>query len=149
LSKRLMVDCMAKPQERLIEESGSSPSRQGKHKLDELDAKRIAKHLVMFQPTDEIVADLMAKARLAIPGLTDTSEIQRILHYNPDCITAVSRKSRFDPAAPVGEGMIAVLPLNMLGLQHLALGTFNAATPDFRLLAKRSERPAGLYMWCV
>lgn len=140
---------MAKPQERLVEEPGSNLSRQGKHKLDELDAKRIAKHLVMFQPSDEIVADLMAKARLAIPGLTDTSEIQRILHYNPDCIMAVARKSRFNPIEPVGEGMIAVLPLNMLGLQHLALGTFNAATPDFRLLAKKNERPAGLYMWCV
>jgi predicted GNAT family N-acyltransferase len=62
---------------------------------------------------------------------------------------AVARQSRFDPAAPVGEGMIAFLPLNYLGLQHLALGTFNAASPDFRLLAKQGERPAGLYMWCV
>jgi predicted GNAT family N-acyltransferase len=149
LSKILMVDCMAKPLERAIEEPGPNGSRQGKHKLDELDAKRIAKHLVMFQPSDEIVADLMAKARLAIPGLTDTSEIQRILHFNPDCIMAVSRKSRFNPAEPAGEGIICVLPLNMLGLQHLTLGTFNAAKPDFRLLAKRHERPAGLYMWCV
>jgi predicted GNAT family N-acyltransferase len=144
-----MAGRMAKPQERLNEELSSSTSRHAKHKLDELDAKRIAKHLVMFQPTDSIVADLMDKARLSIPGLTTTSEIQRILHFNPDCIMAVARKSRFDPAEPVGEGMIAVLPLNMLGLQHLALGTFNAATPDFRLLAKPSERPAGLYMWCV
>ena len=39
--------------------------------------------------------------------------------------------------------------LNLLGLQHLALGTFNAASPDLRLLAKPHERPAGIYIWCL
>lgn len=151
LSKILTApaESMAQPQEQLIADSGPDASRQGKHKLDELDASRIAKHLVMFQPSKEVVADLMVKARQSIPGLTDTSEIIRILDFNPDCIMAVARKGKFDPAAPAGEGMIAFLPLNYLGLQHLALGTFNAASPDFRLLAKRGERPAGLYMWCV
>ena len=42
-----------------------------------------------------------------------------------------------------------VLPLNQLGVQHLALGTINASQPDVRLLARPGERPAGVYLWCV
>jgi predicted GNAT family N-acyltransferase len=42
-----------------------------------------------------------------------------------------------------------MLALNMLGLQHLALGTFDASSPDPRLLAKADERPAGVYLWAV
>jgi predicted GNAT family N-acyltransferase len=123
--------------------------KRGKYRLDELNTARIAKHLVMFQPSESVVADLMAKARLSVPGLAETSEIVRILHYNPDGIIAVARKAKFNPAAPAGEGLIAFLPLNLLGLQHLALGTFNATSPDVRLLAKPNERPAGIYLWLV
>ena len=50
---------------------------------------------------------------------------------------------------PVGEGFILILLLNEIGLLQLALGTINGPDPDFRLLAKPHERPAGIYMWCV
>jgi predicted GNAT family N-acyltransferase len=126
-----------------------SAARYAKHKLDELDASRVAKHLVMFQPSAAVVEDLMAKARLSIPGLAETSEVLRVLQYNPSCMMAVCRRSRFDPANPVGEGFIAILPLRQLGLQMLALGSFNATRPDLRLVANRDERPAGIYMWGV
>ena len=59
------------------------------------------------------------------------------------------RKSKYDPQTPIVEGFVAVLPLNRLGLQMLALGSFNATNPDLRLIAKPEERPAGLYMWAV
>ena len=62
---------------------------------------------------------------------------------------ALTRRSKFDPKEPSGEGFVAMLPLNTLGLQHLALGTFDAGSPDPRLLAKRGERPAGIYLWAV
>lgn len=140
---------MAKPQKKLLEELRSTPPRPAKHRLDEMDPTRIAKHLVAFQPTESDVADLMDRARLSVPGLAEDSEIQKVLRSHPDCIIAVARKAKFDPAAPVGEGLIAFLPLNMLGLQHLALGTFNATTPDHRLLAKPTERPAAIYLWLV
>ena len=133
----------AKPADR------AGAARQGKHKLDELDADRVAKHLAMFLPAEAVVADLMANARLSIPGLADTEEVLRVLRYNPICMLAVARKSKFDPANPSGEGFIAILPLNRLGLQMLALGTFNAASPDLRLIAAPHERPAGVYMWAV
>lgn len=86
---------------------------------------------------------------MSVPGLTADSEIQKVLRYSPDCIMAVARKAKFDPATPAGEGLIAFLPLNMLGLQHLALGTFNATVVDHRLLAKPHERPAAIYLWLV
>ncbi|HWM61725.1 MAG TPA: GNAT family N-acetyltransferase [Rhizomicrobium sp.] len=140
---------MAQSQRKPAQDENLVLEKYGKYRLDELNAARIAKHLVTFQPTEAVVADLMAKARLSVPGLAETSEIERILHYSPDCIMAVTRKTKFDPAAPAGEGLVAFLPLNFLGLQHLALGTFNATSPDVRLLAKPNERPAGIYLWLV
>jgi predicted GNAT family N-acyltransferase len=133
----------------LARESAALGKRHGKHKLDELDASRVAKHLVLFRPDDAAIESLMAQARLSIPGLTTTAEVQRVAHFNPDCIWAVTRKSRFDAAAPAGEGFIAILPLNELGLQLLAMNVLDTAKPDLRFLARPGERPAGIYMWCV
>ena len=95
------------------------------------------------------MADVLAKARLSIPGIADTEEVLRVFRYNPNCIMALARKSKFNPQQPEAEGFVAVLPLNSLGLQMLALGYFNATSPDLRLIAKPDERPAGLYMWGV
>src|SRR5580658_7544338 len=106
--------------------------RHGKHKLDELDAGRVAKHLVLFRPTEQVVEILMARARLAIPGLAATTDVLRVLRYNPDCMFAVARKSKFNTNAPAGEGFIAILPLNALGLQLLSLDALNTGNPDVR-----------------
>ena len=35
---------------------------------------RVARHLVMFTPSEDVLADLVAKARLSIPGLAPTAE---------------------------------------------------------------------------
>lgn len=75
---------------RVVDGKESTTERHGKHKLDELDASRVARHLVLFRPTEQVVEDLMAKARLSIPGLGATADIQRILRYNPDCMYAVA-----------------------------------------------------------
>lgn len=125
------------------------PIKHGKHKLDELDPSRIAKHLVMFQPSESELLNILAKARLSIPGIADSEQVLRVFRYNPMCVLALARKNKFNAEAPIAEGFVASLPLNHLGLQNLALGTFNATSPDLRLLAKPDERPAGLYMWAV
>ncbi len=140
---------MARVQQKSLQQEGPTPDKRGKHKLDELDAARVAKHLVLFRPTDTDVTELMQKGRLSIPGMAETADVLRVLHHNPDCMFGVARKSKFDPAIPVGEGFIFTLPLNMLGLQHLALGTLDASKPDLRLLAKPQQRPAGIYLWGV
>jgi predicted GNAT family N-acyltransferase len=103
----------------------------------------------MFQPSDAVVEDLMAKARLSIPGLADTSEVLKVVHHNPICMLALSRRDHFHADQQAGEGFIAILPLNRLGLEMLMLGAFNAVEPDLRLIAKPGERPAGIYMWAV
>lgn len=140
---------MAQPLKTQPDSDGTGPSRHGKHKLDELDPARIARHLVMFQPSVAVVENLMELARRSIPGITRTEEVLRVLRHNPICVMALARRSRFNPDAPVGEGFVAILPLNSLGLQMLALGAFDATSPDLRLVAKPDERPAGIYMWAV
>jgi predicted GNAT family N-acyltransferase len=140
---------MALPQRKLASTPLLPPVQHGRHKLDELDPERVAKHLIMFEPSDRVIADLVAEARLHIPGLTEATEAIRLQRYNPNCVMALARKSKFDPANPVGEGFISILPLNELGLKNLALGTFNAASPDLRLITKPFERPAGIYMWAA
>jgi predicted GNAT family N-acyltransferase len=123
--------------------------QQGKYQLDLLNPAKIAKHLVMFRPSEKALAEIVAKARFTLPEIAKTEEASRVLDHNRDCFLAVTRKSKFDPKSPVAEGFIAVLPLNALGLRILALGNFNAAHPDLRLVAKADERPAGIYLWCV
>jgi predicted GNAT family N-acyltransferase len=134
---------------RLVQDEDNAPNRHGKHKLDELDAGRVAKHLVLFRPSETAVESLMARARLSVPGLAATDDVLKVLRYNPDCMFAVARKSKFNPAAPEGEGFIAILPLNDLGMRLLAADALNTGNPDTRFLARPNERPAGIYMWCV
>lgn len=140
---------MEQPQNTLVPDSSVRSPQHGKYKLDELDPSRFAKHLVMFQPDEQAITDVYAKARLSIPGLAETEEILRVVRYNPFCFQGLARKSKFNPLKPEAEGFVAVLPLSRLGLQMLALGSFVATKPDLRLIAKQDERPAGLYMWGV
>src|ERR1700742_110055 len=123
--------------------------RLGKYKLDELDAARVAKHLVLFHPSEQDVEQLLARAREAIPGLGETANVLRVLRHNPGCMYAVARKSKFNPQAPAGEGVIAFLPLNALGRQLLALGALDTASPNVKFVARPNERPAAIYMWAM
>jgi predicted GNAT family N-acyltransferase len=140
---------MPQSQKKLVLDQPVRRSQPGKYKLDELDPARIAKHLVMFHPSEKTLADIVAKARFSIPEIAKTEEAFKVVRHNPNCFLAVARKSKFDSRAPVAEGFIAVLPLNALGLRILALGNFDATKPDLRLLSKPDERPAGIYLWCV
>src|SRR5688572_12974742 len=64
--------------------------RIGKHRLDQLDPSRVAKHLVMFRPTEQDVVDVVAKARLTIPTLAATENVLKVARYNPICILGLS-----------------------------------------------------------
>ena len=140
---------MAQIQSVLHRDNGAEDARRAKHKLDELDADRVAKNLVLFDPSRDEVAALMEKSRPSIPGLGKTENIQNILDKGFGRMFGLARKSRFDPKSPKGEGYILILLLNEIGLLQLALGTINGPNPDLRLLADPHERPAGIYMWCV
>jgi predicted GNAT family N-acyltransferase len=122
---------------------------KSRHPLGALDSTRFAKHLVVFKPTEEVLADLMVKGRASIPGLTDISVVQRVLKHNPDSMWAIAHKCKYDPSVPFGEGFFAFLHLNKKGLLQLATNTLNTSHPDLTLLAGPNERPAGIYTWAA
>src|SRR5665213_1771902 len=119
------------------------PARQSKHPLGEMDAERVARHLVLFRPCGQAIDAVVARARCAIPGMTSDAIVHKVVAHNPDCLWAIARKRKFDAENPVGEGFIAVLPLNAAGLSLLATGTLNTADPDLRFVTAKGERPAG------
>jgi predicted GNAT family N-acyltransferase len=122
------------------------PARGRRRPLDSLEAE-MARHLHMFQPDEAGLLKVLKLARKEIPGLASSEDALRIFRHNPEYVLALSHKTPLRGSSPEAEGFIAFLPLNMLGLQNLALGTFNGASPDVRLLARAGERPAGIYLW--
>ena len=138
---------MSHAQGEVPRDGGVSSVKHGKYNLDEMDAARVAKHLVLFRPNDSTVERLLAKARASIPGFGKTEIIQNVLHRQLGEMHAIARKPRSSGEAPVAEGFVLILLLNEIGLMQLALGTFNGPDPDLRLLAKPHERPAGIYIW--
>ena len=75
--------------------------------LTDLDSERYSMHLVVFRPDERAVDDLVQKASSAIPGLTDSSVVHRVLRHNPDCVISIARKRKFNPAVPFGDGFFA------------------------------------------
>ena len=122
---------------------------KARHPLGALDSSRFAKHLTVFRPGKEALADLMDKARAAIPGLTDNSVVEKVIKHNPDAMWAIARKRKFDAGVPFGDGFFAFLYLNKRGLLQLAANTLNTRDPDTSLLAGPGERPAGIYTWAA
>ena len=93
---------------------------------------------------------LIGLASPHIPGMAGSRyRPERCLAHNPDCVWVIARKRKFNPAAPVGEGFIAMLPLTGKGLHRLATKTFNGADPDLSLITKPGEKPAGIYIWAT
>src|SRR5262245_40813838 len=133
----------------LVRSTENTSPKRAKHPLGDLDADRVAKHLVLFRPPAETVEELIARARTRIPGMTDMSVINRVIEYNPDCMWAIARRGRYNPDGPKGEGFVAMLPLTVAGLRHLGAGTLDTRNPELGLLAKQNERPAGIYIWAT
>lgn len=133
----------------LIRARGRTTEEKPRHPLENLDSSLFSKHLVLFRPTEDVLRSVMEKARQSIPGLTDVEAVQRVIEHNPDCMWAISRKRKFNPAAPTGDGFIAMLPLNKKGLFQLATNTLNTRNPDPALLTGPNERPAGIYIWAA
>jgi predicted GNAT family N-acyltransferase len=140
---------MSNSPKRLIQDRQVPKGRAEKYKLDELASAGIAEHLVMFEPSEDLIVDLMARARLNIPGIAATSEVIKVHRHNRHCIMALTRKSKFNPAAPVAEGCIAMLPLNGAGMEILAADAFDATKPNLDLICGPDERPEGIYWWVV
>ena len=132
----------------LVRSTENTTPRTAKHPLGELNADRVAKHLVLFRPSADTVEDLVGPARAKIPGMTDISTVYGVIAHNPDCLWAIARRGRYNQEER-GEGFIAMLPLTAAGLSQLGAGTLDTRNPDLRLLAKAGERPAGIYIWAT
>ena len=65
---------MAQSHRRLVPDHDVRAAKHGKYKLDELDPARIARHLVSFQPDEKAIVNILAIARLSIPGIAETEE---------------------------------------------------------------------------
>ncbi len=127
----------------------ASAKKHGRHQLDELDPRRVARNLVLFKPAEKAITEIMDQARLSIPGLTSTEDVLKVMRHNSDSVFAVSRRSRFDEAEACAEGFIAMLPLNKLGAQLLALDALETNKPNPKFLATENERPELIYWWAV
>jgi predicted GNAT family N-acyltransferase len=133
----------------LLRTTGKLPATGSKRNLSSLDSSRLSKHLIVFHPSPAAVEDLMEKARTAIPGLTNSEAVHRVLRHNPDCMIAIARKRQFNPSVPFGDAFFAFLPLNKQGLFQLATNTLDTRNPDPSLLTGPGERPAGIYVWAT
>lgn len=128
---------------------GTSQVSAPRHDLGAIRIDRLARHLVVFMPMPTDLERLIAAAEADLPGLAPLATVQRVMSHNPDSVWAIAQRHRFDAAAPRGDGFVACLMLNAVGLAALKAGTFDAADPPVAMLAGQHERPAGIYVWAV
>jgi predicted GNAT family N-acyltransferase len=124
-------------------------SRSTAHSLDRMTTLQVARRTVIFTVDAAGIACLMDAAREDIPGLTSNRIVQAVANHNPDTFWAITRRDRFDISAPKGEGFFAVLPLTHQGMRGLIDGSLDTRNPDMSFIARQSERPAGIYIWCI
>jgi predicted GNAT family N-acyltransferase len=124
---------------------GTGPARS----LDKMTMLQLAKRTVIFTVDAAGIAALMDAAREDIPGLTTNRIVQTVANHNPDAFWAIARRDQFDIAAPKGEGFLAVLPLTHEGTRRLIDGRLDTKNPDLAFVTRQSERPAGIYVWCI
>jgi predicted GNAT family N-acyltransferase len=127
----------------------NEPVKLPGHSLNGIDTQKLARRLVVFTPAGREIDALVARARVALPGLAQASVVHRIVSHNPDTLWAIARRSHFDSAAPKGEGFLAFLPLNHDGMQRLIAGKLDASDPDLSLVTAQHEKPAGIYVWAA
>ena len=133
----------------LIRGSKTASIVKPKHPLGELNSRNFAKYLTIFRPSRDVLESLLEKARSSIPGLTDSSAVLAVTDYNPDCVWAIARNRKFNPAVPSADGFVSMLPLNKRGLYQLATNALDTRRPDLALLTRPNERPAGIYIWAT
>jgi predicted GNAT family N-acyltransferase len=115
--------------------------------LDKLNPSNLAKRLVVFTPGGAGVAELVEGAARKIGAMASVDTVHKVVTFNPDNLWAVARKSRYHSENQRGEGFVAFLMLNALGLSALADGSLNGLDPDLSLLAAQNEKPAAIYVW--
>ncbi|KWV51268.1 hypothetical protein AS156_13230 [Bradyrhizobium macuxiense] len=117
--------------------------------LDKMTVLQLARRTVIFTVDAAGIAALMDAARLDLPGITTNRIVQNVANHNPDVFWAIARRDHYAIEAPKGEGFLAALPLTHEGTRRLIDGTLDTKNPDLACIARQSERPAGIYVWCI
>jgi predicted GNAT family N-acyltransferase len=125
------------------------PSKLPHHPVSGLSVEQLAKRLVVFAPNGAEIDAILARARRDLPDLTTADIVHRVATHNPDSFWAIAHRSRYNSIAPVGEGFMAFLMLNDVGMKKLVAGTLDTGNPDLSLLAAQNEKPAGIYVWAL
>jgi predicted GNAT family N-acyltransferase len=135
----------------LIRKTARATSQGGgaPHSLDRMTDLQIARRTVIFTVDAAGISSLVDAARQDIPGLTTNEIILSVVNHNPDTFWAIARRDRFNIAAPKGEGFLLLLPLNHEGTRRLIDGSLDTKKPELCYVARQSERPAGIYVWCI
>lgn len=123
--------------------------KKPRHAVLDLNVGELGRKFVVFTPGGATIDAVVGSGARAIGGVATSDCVRRIVSHNPDCLWAVTRKSRYDALNPVAEGFFAFLMLTAEGLRRLGAGTLDGANPDPSLLAGQCERPAGIYSWAV
>ncbi|MDE2182063.1 MAG: GNAT family N-acetyltransferase [Alphaproteobacteria bacterium] len=116
--------------------------------LEQIDASRMARHLVIYQGDGETIARLIPEADARIGSLAEVSVVRRVAAHNPDSFWAIARRTK-DFGSPQAEGFVALLFLTREGLNDLAARKFNAHDPDPALLTPAGQRPEAIYVWAA
>ena len=132
-----------------LSETMRSKQDRAEHNMADLDARSLARRLVVFTPTGPLLDALFKRASAEISGMTGLDVVRRVVSQNPDSLWAIARKDRFDASHPSADGFVAFLMLNDAGLNRLVAGEFDALDPDPKCLASQNERPAAIYVWAL
>ncbi len=122
-------------------------TKPASHPLAHLNPQVLSKRLVVFTPDGIEAARLWESARRDIAELTSVDIVQRVMTHNPDSFWAIARRDRYRSMEPTGEGFLAFLMLNDLGMKGLVDGTLDTKNPDLKFLTPQNEKPAGIYIW--
>jgi predicted GNAT family N-acyltransferase len=120
-----------------------------KHPLPATNLESFADDVVVFAPSGGNLDNLLARARIDLPGLAGAEAVRRVMSHNPDTLWAIARRDSFDAASPSVDGFVAFLMLNAEGLRRLVAGTFDASDPDLALLTPQNKKPAAIYLWAM
>src|SRR5690348_4211258 len=90
---------------RLVRENFPTVKHEkAKHHLGSMDSAKYAKHLALFRANAQMLNRLVELAAAHIPGMAGLDTVRRVLEHNPDCVWAIARRSKYNPAVPTGEG---------------------------------------------
>jgi predicted GNAT family N-acyltransferase len=127
----------------------TQPIASPSHPLDRMNHQRLAKKLVVFNPSLEVIEDLRNIASRTIGQLAHLDVIEGVMSHNPDNFWAIACSSKFNYARPQAGGFVAFLMLNARGMNALRTGNLDPANPDRSFLAPQNEKPACIYVWAL